>query len=88
MHTNFTPSHLESAAMSECTVRPNLRSPHRPIVKLSSAPFSRRMVMRSVSVCVGWLCPPSPALIIGTVECSDAARGAPSLGWRMAMMSA
>ena len=29
------------AATSECTVRPNFRSPHRPIVRSSSRPFSR-----------------------------------------------
>ena len=29
----------------------------------------------------------SPALMTGTRECMEATRGAPSLGWRMAMMS-
>ena len=88
MRTNFTFSYRLSAAMSECTVRPNFRSPQRPIVKSESRPFSRRIVIRSVSVCVGWLCPPSPALMIGTVECIAPTIGAPSFGWRMAMMSA
>ena len=40
----------ESAAMSEWTVRPNFKSPQKPIVQLSSRPFSREMVSRSVSV--------------------------------------
>ena len=40
--------------MSEWTVRPNFRSPQKPIVRLSKRPFSRLMVSRSVSVCVGW----------------------------------
>ena len=46
------------------------------------------MVSRSVSVCVGWLCEPSPALMIGTLDTSEATSGAPSMGWRIAMMSA
>ena len=76
------------ASISECTVRPNLRSPHRPMVRFVKRPFSRQMVKRSASVCVGWLWPPSPALITGTSAFIEATSGAPSLGWRMAMMSA
>ena len=70
------------------TVRPNFRSPQKPTVRSSNRPFSWRMVSRSVRVWVGWLCPPSPALITGARACWLATRGAPSLGWRMAMMSA
>ena len=76
------------AAISEWTVRPNFKSPHTPMVRWSSLPFSRLMVNRSVSVWVGCRWPPSPALITGTVAAMDATSGAPSLGWRMAMMSA
>ena len=74
--------------MSECTVRPNFKSPQKPMVKPPSRPFSRRMVSRSASVCVGWQWPPSPALTIGTGDFAAAAIGAPSFGWRIAMMSA
>ena len=74
--------------MSEWTVRPNLRSPQKPIVMLSKRPFSRLIVSRSVSVCVGWLWLPSPALMTGTPAYCEATSGAPSLKWRMAMMSA
>ena len=88
MSTNFIPLLLERASMREWTVRPNLRSPHRPMVKLSRLPRSRRMVSRSVRVWVGWLWPPSPAFMMGTAECMAATMGAPSLGWRIAMMSA
>ena len=76
------------APMREWTVRPNFRSPQQPITRLSSRPFSRLMVSRSVRVWVGWWWPPSPALITGTVAFMEATKGAPSLGWRMAMMSA
>ena len=74
--------------MSECTVRPNFRSPQKPMVRWSKRPFSRLMVSRSVSVCVGWAWLPSPALMTGMPAYCDATRGAPSLKWRMAMMSA
>ena len=76
------------APMREWTVRPNFRSPQQPRTRLSSRPFSRLMVSRSVRVWVGWWWPPSPALITGTVAFMEATSGAPSLGWRMAMMSA
>lgn len=46
------------------------------------------IVSRSVSVCVGWLWLPSPALMTGTPAYCEATSGAPSLKWRMAMMSA
>ena len=46
------------------------------------------MVRRSVIVCVGWLCEPSPALMMGVRDTSVAASGAPSTLWRIAMMSA
>ena len=46
------------------------------------------MVSRSVIVCVGWLCEPSPALMMGVRDTSVAARGAPSTLCRMAIMSA
>ncbi len=74
--------------MSECTVRPNFRSPQKPMVMLSKRPFSRLIVSRSVRVCVGceWL--PSPALMTGTPAYCEATSGAPSLKWRMAIMSA
>ena len=55
---------------------------------LSKRPFSRLIVSRSVSVCVGWLWLPSPALMTGTPAYCEATSGAPSLKWRMAMMSA
>ena len=50
----------------EWTVRPNFRSPQKPMVKPPRRPFSRWMVRRSVRVWVGWLWPPSPALMMGT----------------------
>ncbi len=52
----------------EWTVRPNFRSPHRPMVRLSSLPMRRRMVIRSVRVWVGCWWTPSPALITGMRE--------------------
>ena len=45
------------------------------------------MVRRSVSVWVGWWWPPSPALMTGTSLYCDASSAAPSLGFRIAMMS-
>ena len=74
--------------MSEWTVRPNFRSPQNPIVRWSKRPFSRLIVSRSVSVCVGWAWLPSPALMTGMPAYCEATSGAPSLKWRMAMMSA
>ena len=55
---------------------------------LSKRPFSRLIVKRSVSVCVGWAWLPSPALMTGMPAYCEATNGAPSLKWRMAMMSA
>ncbi len=46
------------------------------------------MVNRSASVCVGCMWPPSPPLMTGTSAAWAATSAAPSLGWRMAMMSA
>ena len=74
--------------MSEWTVRPNFRSPQKPIVMLLKRPFSRLIVRRSVRVCVGWLWLPSPALMTGIPAYCEATSGAPSLKWRMAIMSA
>ena len=74
--------------MREWTVRPNFRSPHRPTVRLDSLPFRLRMVIRSVRVWVGCWWPPSPALMTGMREKEAATMGAPSLGWRMAQISA
>ncbi len=81
-------SYRMSASIRECTVRPNFRSPQRPMVMSPSVPWRERIVMRSVSVCVGCWCPPSPALMTGISDFWEATSGAPSLGWRMAQMSA
>ena len=83
MSTMLMPLQRDRAVMRECTVRPNFRSPQKPTVRLSRRPFSRWMVHRSARVWVGWLWPPSPALMMGTPETWAATRGAPSLGWRM-----
>ena len=74
--------------MSECTVRPNFRSPQKPMVMLSKRPFSRfdrqqvREGLRRVRM----------AAVAGvddrTPAYCEATSGAPSLKWRMAMMSA
>ena len=85
---NFMPSYLDIAFIRECTVRPNIRSPHKPMVRLSRRPFSLLIVRRSARVWVGWLCPPSPALMIGTSDFIEASIGAPSFGCLMAMISA
>ena len=68
-------------------MRPNFKSPQNPIVWPSKPPWSARIVTRSVSVCVGWECPPSPAFITGTGEYFDARSAAPSLGERIAITS-
>ena len=47
-----------------------------------------RIVSRSVRVCVGCWCPPSPALITGIEETAEATIGAPSFGCLMAHISA
>ena len=52
----------------------------KPMVRLSSLPFSSLSVSRSVSVCVGWRCPPSPALITGQSAVSAAAFTEPAVG--------
>ena len=64
----------------ECTVRPYLRSPQSPTVRLSRRPSSVFSVRRSVSVWVGWRCPPSPALITGQFAESAAALTQPAAG--------
>ena len=84
---NFTFLYLISELISEWTVRPNFKSPHNPIVKLSNLFFSQDIVNKSVKVCVGWLCPPSPAFIIGTSDFKDATSGAPSFGCLIAIIS-
>ena len=53
INTNFMFLYLVIAVINECTVLPNFKSPHKPIVKLSSLPFSLDIVKRSVKVCVG-----------------------------------
>ena len=68
------------ALIREWTVLPFLRSPQKPMVRLSSLPFSSLSVSRSVSVCVGWRCPPSPALITGQSAVSAAAFTEPAVG--------
>ena len=80
INTNFIFLYLDNADINECTVLPNFKSPHNPIVKLSNLPFSHDIVNKSVNVCVGWLCPPSPAFIIGTSAFIAATTGAPSFG--------
>ena len=40
-----------------------------------------------MSVCVGWLCPPSPAFITGQEEYFEASREEPSFGFLMAITS-
>ena len=56
---------------SECTVRPNFKSPIKAIFKLSIDPISSLMVYRSSSVCVGCCPAPSPAFMTGTSTKSD-----------------
>ena len=85
---NFMPVYLESALIREWTVLPNFKSPHKPIVKLLNLFFLYDIVSKSVKVCVGWLCPPSPAFIIGIFDFSDATSGAPSFGCLIAIISA
>ena len=87
MSTKRTLPKRHSVSMSECTVRPNVRSPHRPTVRSVTRPKRDISVARSASVCVGCMWPPSPALMTGTLAARDATRAAPSLGWRMATMS-
>ena len=53
-----------------------------------SQPLQGAEVIRSVRVWVGCWWPPSPALMTGISEWRAATRGAPSLGWRMAQISA
>jgi len=80
MSTKRTLPKRHSVSMSECTVRPKVRSPHRPIVRPFTRPNRDCSVARSASVCVGCMWPPSPALITGTEEASAATRAAPSFG--------
>ena len=80
--------YLTSELISECTVLPNFKSPHRPIVKLSSEPLNSLIVIRSVRVWVGCWCPPSPAFITGIEDLLAATIGAPSLGCLIAHISA
>ena len=47
--------YLLKALISECTVLPNLRSPHNPMVKPSNLPLRFLIVSRSVRVCVASL---------------------------------
>ena len=51
--TILTLSYLMSALISECTVRPNFKSPQKPIVILFNLPLMERIVRRSASVWVG-----------------------------------
>ena len=51
-------------------------------------PIEKRVCpKRTTKVCVGCMCPPSPALMTGTEAARDATRAAPSFGWRIATTS-
>ena len=81
-------SNFAIALMREWTVRPFFRSPHRPMDSPSARPSRRVMAVRSAMVWVGCMWPPSPALMTGTSEYSEAALADPSQGVRMTTTSA